>query len=252
MTLRNLILSALMVGIISGLSYGLFQQLQINPIIYAAEAYEMAEPTVDHHGEAVVDPHHPAVTTGHAHGEAWSPEDGMPRIISTLAANITIAFALALIMISLMALHNQKSAKPKLNAVRGVAWGMVAMFCIFIAPALLGLHPEVPGTNAAELEDRQIWWLFCAISSAIGIAILYYAANNFKLAGILLIALPHLIGAPLASEPGFANSDPVAIQRLLELSSEFYLMTAIGMLILFMMMGALSGFSLKIFFSQPV
>ena len=237
MTLRNLILSALMVGVISGLCYGLFQQLQVNPLIYAAEVYEVAEPTA-----ATANDGH-----SHDHGEAWGPEDGMPRMAFTLGSNITIAFALALIMISLMALHNQKSLKPKLNALRGAAWGIVAMFCFFVAPAMLGLHPEVPGTNAAELESRQIWWLFCALASALGIAVVYYGSVLLKAVGVLIVAAPHLIGAPLPTEHGFANTDPVAIQALTELTSQFYMMTAIGMLILFIIMGVLSGLSLKKF-----
>jgi len=237
MTLRNLILSALMVGVISGLCYGLFQQLQVNPLIYAAEAYEVAEPA----DTAASDGH------SHDHGESWGPEDGMPRMAFTLGSNITIAFALALIMISLMALHNQKSAKPKLDALRGAAWGIVAMFCFFVAPAMLGLHPEVPGTKAADLESRQIWWLFCTLASATGIAIVYYAPKLFKAAGLIIVAAPHLIGAPLPTEHGFANTDPIAVQALTELTSQFYMMTAIGMLILFIIMGALSGLSLKKF-----
>ena len=237
MTLRNLILSALMVGVISGLCYGLFQQLQVNPLIYAAEVYEVAEPAA-----ATANDGH-----SHDHGEAWGPEDGMPRMAFTLGSNITIAFALALIMISLMALHNQKSLKPKLNALRGAAWGIVAMFCFFVAPAMLGLHPEVPGTNAAELESRQIWWLFCALASALGIAVVYYGSVLLKAVGVLIVAAPHLIGAPLPTEHGFANTDPVAVQALTELTSQFYMMTAIGMLILFIIMGVLSGLSLKKF-----
>ncbi|NRA19181.1 MAG: CbtA family protein [Oceanospirillaceae bacterium] len=241
MTLRNLILSALLVGVISGLGYGLFQQLQVNPIIYAAEVFEVAEPAADHHtGDA-------QAAHSHAHSEAWAPDDGLPRILSTLAANISISFAFALIMISLMALHNQKSRKPKVNIYTGIVWGLAAMFCLFGAPSLLGLHPEIPGTNAAALENRQLWWLFCSITSAIGIAVVYYAPIKFKIAGLILAALPHLIGAPMPTEHGFANTDPIAIQALTELSSQFYLMTAIGMLILFISMGALASFSLTKF-----
>jgi len=240
MTLRDLILSALMVGIISGLGYGLFQQLQINPIIYAAETFEVAEPATAGNSDG---------HSGHSHdhSEAWAPQDGMPRIISTLIANISIAFALALIMISLMALHNEKSNKPKINTFTGVIWGGAALYSFFAAPALLGLHPEVPGTNAAALENRQLWWLFCTFASASGIAIVYYAVKFYKIAGVVLIALPHLIGAPMPSEHGFANTSPEAVQTLSELTGQFYLMTSIGMVILFVMMGALSSFSLAKF-----
>lgn len=242
MTLRNLILSALMVGVISGLCYGLFQQLQINPIIYAAEVYEVAEPVAEHHGNDEA-----PVAHSHDHSEAWSPEEGLQRIVATLVANISIAFALSLIMISLMALHNQKSNKPKLNIYTGALWGVAAMFSFFVAPALLGLHPEVPGTIAADLENRQYWWIFCAFASSAGIAISYYAKGFLKLVGLILIALPHLVGAPMPELHGFANTEPAAVKALGELSQQFYLMTAIGMFILFILMGLLSSLSLNKF-----
>ncbi|NQZ32081.1 MAG: CbtA family protein [Oceanospirillaceae bacterium] len=244
MTLRNLILSALIVGVISGLCYGLFQQLQINPIIYAAEVYEVTETVAEHHNDSAPAAH------SHDHSDAWSPQDGIQRIASTLVANISIAFAMALMMISLMALHNEKSQKPKLNTVSGALWGIVAMFCFFGAPALLGLHPEVPGTIAADLENRQVWWIFCALASVIGIAVIYYASRFLKLVGVVLVALPHLIGAPMPELHGFANTDPAAVLALNELSEQFYLMTAIGMGILFILMGLLSSLCLNKFIPQ--
>ena len=43
MTFRNIVFSSILVGIIVGSLYGLFQQFQINTIIYAAEAYEVSD-----------------------------------------------------------------------------------------------------------------------------------------------------------------------------------------------------------------
>ena len=235
---RNIIFSALIAGIVSGLIYGMFQATQISPIIYAAEEYEVS----DDNGQ---------VNDGHDHShdhEAWGPEDGMERILYTLGSTILTSISFAIILTALMQWHNLKSSKPKITWLSGLGWGLAFMISFFVAPAMFGLHPEVPGTQAAQLEHRQLWWLFCAIGTLLGLAVLYYAPAKFKLGGLLLIALPHIVGAPhITSGLTFANTDPAAVQALTTLSKQFYNMTAIGMLIFCLALGALSGFAVNRF-----
>ncbi len=230
MTFRNIVFSALVVGIIAGSLYGLFQQIKINPIIYAAELYEVAEA--------------PAVTQNQelAEDEAWTPADGVARILSTLAANILAAIGFALLLISAMSLHNLKSSKPKVNWKAGIIWGLGLMTTMFIAPSLLGLLPEIPGTLAQVLETRQIWWVFAALITATGLSVIYYARRFVKLFGVALVALPHVIGAPTPALHSYANNAPVAVAALNELSQQFVLMSSIGVLIFCVVLGALSGF----------
>ncbi|MEM7293510.1 MAG: CbtA family protein, partial [Pseudomonadota bacterium] len=218
-----------------------FQHLFVTPIILEAEAYEVAEPEGE---EAQATDSH----DGHTHShEGWGPEDGAERTFYSMLSNVLISFSFALLLISAMALHNHKASKPPVNAVRGLAWGFAAMLAMFVAPALLGLHPEVPGTVAAHLEHRQVWWIFCGIATAVGLAVLYYAPALYKLAGIALIAIPHLVGAPHPSELSFANTDPDAVTALTALTEQFYTMTAVGMLLFFLLLGAASGFSTRRF-----
>lgn len=242
MALRNIFLAAIAVGVITGIVYGLFQQTQISPIIYNAEAYEVADAPLAHNHDT-----QEPQANAEPEQEAWSPVDGAQRIFSTMTANITIAIAYALVMISLMALHDAKSNKPKMSAKQGVAWGIAAMLALFIAPALFGLHPEVPGTVAAELINRQQWWMFCAGISLVGIAVLYYSPNKYKFLGIVLLAAPHIIGAPLPESHGFANTDPAAVSALSQLTSEFFLMTSLGMGLFFILLGSLSGWAVNRF-----
>ncbi|MEH6444608.1 MAG: CbtA family protein [Oceanospirillaceae bacterium] len=243
MALRNILLAAIAVGLITGIVYGLFQQTQISPIIYGAEQFEVLDAPSSHsHGTQEL-----ASASAEASTPAWSPEDGAERIFSTMSANVTIAIAYALMMISLMALHNAKANKPKITATSGALWGVAALLALFIAPALFGLHPEVPGTVAAELINRQQWWMFCAGISLAGLAALYYAPTQFKFIGVILLAAPHIVGAPLPESHGFANTDPVAIQTLTALTSEFFIMTTIGMSIFFVLLGSLSGFAVQRF-----
>ena len=61
----------------------------------------------------------------------------------------------------------------------------------------IGLHPELPGDFAAALLDRQLWWLFAVACSAPGVGLLLPRARRMaKVAGALLLLLPHLAGAP--------------------------------------------------------
>ena len=238
MTFRNIVFSAAVVGIIAGTLYGIFQQIQISPIIYAAEVFEISD------GSDVVAPegHDHADGQSHSH-EGWSPEDGFERILSTLIANILIAMAFSILLISFMALHNLKSSKPPINWKTGILWGMGLMLSIFVAPSLMGIHAEIPGTIAASLEHRQIWWISSATATAVGLLILYYGKKAIKISGLVLLALPHLVGASLTETTGFAVSDPAAVAELSKLASQFIIMTSIGMLIFCVLLGALSGFA---------
>jgi cobalt transporter subunit CbtA len=82
-----------------------------------------------------------------------------------------------------------------------VLWG-IAGFAVFqLAPAF-GLPPELPGMPAADLVMRQVWWWGTAIATATAIFGIAKFQNWPAIAiGIVLILLPHLIGAPqLAGE----------------------------------------------------
>src|SRR5690606_37924389 len=50
---------------------------------------------------------------------------------------------------------------------------------------------------AAEIVDRQLWWLFAAVVSAGGIAAIVFGRQWWLIgAGIVLLILPHVVGAP--------------------------------------------------------
>jgi cobalt transporter subunit CbtA len=82
---------------------------------------------------------------------------------------------------------------------------------VFVAPAL-GLHPELPGTAAAEITARQLWWTGTAVATASGLALCVFSRIwALKIAGVLLIGLPHFIGAP---HPAVAEAlAPVELQH---------------------------------------
>ena len=61
----------------------------------------------------------------------------------------------------------------------------------------MGLEPELPGTEAADLTARQIWWV-CTVLATGGAAALWAFGRGAvaKIAAIALAAAPHVIGAP--------------------------------------------------------
>ena len=83
-------------------------------------------------------------------------------------------------------------------------WGMAGFATFTIAPAL-GLPPEVPGAMAAEIGARQIWWLSTAAATGVGLWCLVLGGQMWLRAlGVVLIVLPHIIGAPQPGEIGGA------------------------------------------------
>ena len=240
MIFRNIVFSALLIGLISGLIYGAFQQSQLTPIIYAAENYEtntLALKNNEHTHSSITQP-------------AWTPDNGAERIFFTLLANVLTGISFALVMLSLMAVHDLKSSKPKVDALQGIGWGAVAMLAIFVAPASIGLQPEVPGTTvAAALENRQVWWLFAVVATVLGAAFLYYAPLKLKVVGLAIALLPQIAASSIHIQQPlrFETTDPVAVAALNELSQQFYSITAIGSTLFFLVLGASSGFAVKKF-----
>lgn len=173
-------------GLFAALLLTLLQSFWITPLILQAETYENApaEQVREHsHGEAA-----PA---GHVHDdEAWSPEDGWQRIVSTTGGNLVVAVGFALMLAALYTLR----APGKTS--QGLLWGL-AGFAVFTLAPTLGLPPELPGTAAADLNQRQIWWIGTAASTAVALALIVFAQNwLLKALGVAILVVPHLIGAP--------------------------------------------------------
>ncbi|KNX78103.1 cobalt transporter [Pseudomonas sp. 250J] len=173
-------------GLLAALLLTLLQSLWVAPLILQAETYESAAPVAEHHehGDAVA-PHE------HEHSaEAWAPEDGWQRVLSTTGGNLVVAVGFALILVALYSLREPN------RVATGALWGL-AGFAVFCLAPTLGLPPELPGTAAADLGQRQTWWIGTAAATAAGLALLVFARHwLFKSLGVALLVIPHLIGAP--------------------------------------------------------
>jgi cobalt transporter subunit CbtA len=220
MYFRNLVLSAFFIAITAGLIFSAYQAIFITPIIISSEVYEVAEPAASHQIEA------------------WAPEDGLERHSWSFATNFLLCFAYALILLSAM------TVKTSVNAVKGLFWGGAAYLSIFAAPAL-GLPPEIPGMEAAYLEGRQAWWLFTVILTALALWLIAFQSPLNKGLGVVLILIPHIIGAPQPEIHGFVNTDPQAIEALTMLWHDFILHTSVANALLWLVIGGLSGCLVK-------
>ena len=174
----RIITAAAAAGLLGGLLLTAIQQIEIAPLIRAAEAREAAVAAA------------PAANEVHAH-EAWEPQDGRQRLTATIVANIVLATAFALLLGAAMSRRQQYGWRA------GLVWGIAGYATFFVAPAL-GLAPELPGANSAPLVDRQIWWIAAASSSAVGLWLAAFGSKPLsRILGIGLLLAPHAAGAPL-------------------------------------------------------
>jgi len=228
---RSLFFTAVLVGLIVGSVVTLVQYVGTTPLILAAEVYEVSEPAVETHSHDAA-----AATDGHSHdhGEAWAPADGWQRNGATLVANILTAIGFALVLNGLMQVVGQGTGKGA-DWRSGLVWGLCGFVTVMLAPSF-GLHPELPGTPAADLFDRQVWWIGTALATAAGLGLLFLVRRPWAAAlAILLIALPHLIGAPLPPHGETALAPA-------ELSHRFITVATLTSLLFWALLGSLSGY----------
>ncbi len=223
---KDILFAAALSGLLAGLLLTAIQQLGVMPSLFEAEVYEQAisanqnQPSLEN-----------AVSSSQKDVE-WEPEDGLQRTALTSISNISLAFSFAMLLGAAMHLHG-KSASWR----TGLLWGLAGYAVFFISPAL-GLPPEVPGTEAAALQDRQLWWLMTVLATAIGLALLIFAHNwLLKLLGIGLLAIPHLIGAPQPMT--YASAAPLSVVN------SFIYASAIVNALFWLVLGGLQGWFSK-------
>ncbi|MBX8501905.1 CbtA family protein [Pseudomonas cichorii] len=183
---KRIIQTAGFSGLLAALLLTLLQSFWVSPLILQAETFEKAPAEHVHEHD-----HADASAAGHSHDEeAWEPEDGWQRILSTTGGNLVVAVGFALMLVALYTLRAPGRTS------QGALWGL-AGFAVFVLAPTLGLPPELPGTAAADLNLRQYWWIGTAASTAAGLALIAFGQNGLlKVLGAAIVVVPHLIGAP--------------------------------------------------------
>ncbi|MDB5769709.1 MAG: hypothetical protein JWM42_83 [Burkholderia sp.] len=231
---KRILSAAALSGLLAGLILTGVQKVQVSPIIAMAEAYEEAASAAAerHAASAPSSAGHAHHDHGHDHSHGhgnWQPEDGMERTFFTALSNISVAVGFALLLGAAIHLRGGVSGWRA-----GLLWGLAGYTVFFIAPSL-GLPPQVPGTEAAALPDRQLWWLLTTICTAAALSLSVFARRwSAKPAAALLLIVPYLVGAP---EPQVYSSSAPA-----ELSLAFIYATAIANGVLWIALGGLMGF----------
>ena len=206
--MQKILFTALIAGCLSGLFVFVMQSAKLTPLILQAETYEQVD---SHHHEE----------------EAWEPANGFERNAYRLLADLGVGVGYALLLIGAFTLRGEE-----MDTKSGILWGLAGFAVFSLAPGF-GLPPELPATMAADLTQRQIWWVGTALATAVGLALVVFKpSNGAKGLGIALMALPHIIGAP---KPPLGGVVPT------ELNAEFAAASLATMALFWVVLGALSG-----------
>ena len=193
-------------GLLAALLLTLLQSFWVAPLILQAETYEKPAATHAHEHDASAMP-------GHAHdADAWEPEDGWQRVLSTTGGNLVVAVGFALMLAGLYTL------RAPTRTSQGLLWGLAGYATFCLAPTL-GLPPELPGTAAADLLQRQTWWITTAASTAVAIALVVFGKHwALKLLGAVILVIPHVVGAPQPME--HSSLAPEALETQFKIASQ--------------------------------
>lgn len=216
---QRIVFAAVLGGLVAGGIASTVQAVRAVPLILQAEVYEEVAEKAK--------PHDPAVVA-HDHDEdAWAPADGWERTGYTVVFNLLAGVGFGLLIAAGMALSGQGGWRA------GLAWGIAGYATFVVAPAL-GLPPELPGTEAAPLIARQVWWVATVAATAGGLALILIRRGVAGIVlGLLLLAVPHLIGAPEPAEHG--GVAPAALAR------EFIVIVLVTGLVFWLALGASTG-----------
>lgn len=202
----RVVLAVILSGIAAGFIMGVIQHVRLTPLIIQAETFEVAG---DSHGHAQAadtvaatagqshnhDHDHGGASVGHEHdhGEGWSPADGWQRTLATTLTAVMAGAGFAAILAGISLLTGLRITRQN-----GVIWGLCGFLAVSLAPAT-GLPPELPGMAAAELLPRQIWWICTIALTGAGLYLIAARREAWAIVlAVLVIALPHVFGAPAA------------------------------------------------------
>jgi cobalt transporter subunit CbtA len=219
--LRVIITAAVIAGVIGGLFASLAQSVRVVPLILEAETYETDTGAADHdddHGGAE---------------DAWAPETMGQRLAATIGANLLAGVGFALLLTAGLALRGDA------DWYRGLLWGLAGFATFSLAPAV-GLPPEIPGAETADLAARQLWWVGTAAATGAGLALILLTRQpSWVVLGALLIVIPHLVGAPTPDHHD--GSAPEA------LAHAFVVATIVTNFLFWIVLGSSAGYYFKRF-----
>lgn len=196
--IQRMLSSALFAGCAAGLLAALLHFAFVQKYILIGEEYESG--TAVHWAGLAHGAGEAAGHDAHSHdgGGAHTHEAGaatpLKRNALTVLFSGLVYVAYAMILVAGFGLA--RAYGKVITAREGLLWGIAGFAAFQLAPAL-GLSPELPGTLAADLGARQIWWWGTALATGTALALIGYGKGAPAIAAaVVLLAAPHLIGAP--------------------------------------------------------
>ncbi|WP_022729244.1 CbtA family protein [Fodinicurvata sediminis] len=177
--LSRILITGLVAGSIAGLAITVLQLATLMPLLHQAELYEAgfgANETLSMHDNILHDRDQAGV---------------FGKSLLTLLSNGMTGIGFGLVIAAGMSLLGRT------RAWHGLLWGTGGFLAWSLLPAI-GVPPALPGVEQAPLFERQSWFLVTALSSSAGLLALFLLRPHWlKPVGLILLALPHLYGAPV-------------------------------------------------------
>jgi cobalt transporter subunit CbtA len=177
----KILTSALIAGAAAGLIAALLQLFFLQPVLLHAELFESGVLVHSGASDATV---------------AAQPFD-IQRNILSVAFSMLIYAGYGLVLVAGMNMAEAQDAS--ITAKTGIIWGIAGFVAVQLAPGF-SLPPEVPGSAAADVGDRQLWWFATVGATMIGLWLVAFNKRVVTVAiAIALILAPHVVGAPQPS-----------------------------------------------------
>lgn len=223
--LTRYLLATLAAGLLAGLLVTPAMYLKAVPLIIQAETYEDASGGHSHGEAEAAVPHDHGTPDASEGEEEEGAELPFGRLGNTLLANLVAGAGFALLLGGVALLLGQR-----ITPQNGILWGMAGFFSVAFLPAL-GLSPELPAMPAADLAQRQLWWISTVVLSSVGIYLLVLRGEIIsKVLGLVLIIAPHLYGAPHPEDIASPIPSLLASQyAVVSLATNLFMWAVIGL-----------------------
>lgn len=176
----RILVSGLFAGFAAGLIAALLQLVFVQPVLLHAELYETGQLT--HFGAA-------KAGAAVASGGIDLVRDGLSVLFTTL-----LYTGYALILVAAMAFAEDRGFRVAVR--QGLLWGIAGFAAVQFAPAV-GVPPELPGSAAADIGLRRLWWFGTVGATAAGTALIAFGkGRTARVLAAALILAPHAVGAP--------------------------------------------------------
>ena len=226
--IRRILMTAALAGALAGLVASLAERAEVIPLIRLAQPGE--EATLVQIRAETPSPAGTYMATEPQSAADWEPTQGFARIVQSVLANMAAGVGFGLVLV--LGFTFATRAGPPIDWQQGILWGLAGFAVFALAPGL-DLSPAPPNIVQDELVLRRLWLIGTVASTALGLGLAVFAPKiAHKLAGLVLIAIPHLIGAPPRVGPSAVPPG---------LAFDFWLASLAGALVFWMVLGGLAA-----------